>query len=208
MVQLQKRWIEIYEARKYEIAEDKTHSSRDFEGSWSDAMDMSRIINVRSRRNHKSCLHKLIESEEEAYTKMLKIGIFVYRTEGFLDLQIRDLNGFTALDIATQKFQELLDEKKKVDRRTGHRHLSEVIYTFLKSIPLSWNVTEEQKKAYYTELESLCFEVFLHQEIVRYTLLYKIHTHVHTRSQIKITFRQKIFERGPRNCRTNVSKRN
>ena len=93
LILLQKRWMEIFKLRKYEIGELKEYKQESTlnteEGiRWSDTNDISRIINVRSKRSHKTCLHKMIESEEDPYTKLLKIGLFVFRTEGFLDLSI------------------------------------------------------------------------------------------------------------------------
>ena len=105
LIQLMKRWHQIYEARKYEIAERKTYTAPDSDSheKWSDEKDMTRIINVQSKKSLKSCLHKLVESEDETCAKLLKIAVFVWRTEGFLDLQVRDMDRFTALDIASKE---------------------------------------------------------------------------------------------------------
>ena len=93
LIQLMKRWHQIYEARKYEIAERKTYTAPDSDSheKWSDEKDMTRIINVQSKKSLKTCLHKLVESEDETCAKLLKIAVFVWRTEGFLDLQVRDI---------------------------------------------------------------------------------------------------------------------
>jgi len=71
------------------------------------------------------------------------------------------------LRVAAEQFEELMSEKKKIDTRPGHRDVREVIYTFLYSIPSSWNATEEQKKTYQDELERLACEVFLHKNIAK-----------------------------------------
>ena len=110
---LMSKWSELFEIHQNDIIKNAHDSSLP-----GDFRDMRSIINAKSKRKMKTCLHKQVES-----SNLLRVVLLISKCAGLIDLEVKDAKGETPLTVAERMSKK---SKNDSDRMNIYRFLEKI----------------------------------------------------------------------------------